>query len=206
MTLYDNLLQEFGYDEPFFTNEILFGEYSKPWIYKELSKLCEQKLIIRFDKGTYYIPRQTILGLSVINPIKVIEKRYIKSSGNVFGYYSGQTLLNRLGLSTQMPNVIEIYTNKESAKIRDVNVGPQKVRLRRSRVDITENNEAVLSFLELMNSIIPNDMNDYKKSIIKHFVDEKSITRKEITSYAFAFPDKVMRNLIESEMIYNVTQ
>ena len=29
---------------------------------------------MRFDKGIYYIPTQTVLGKSILNPRKVIEK------------------------------------------------------------------------------------------------------------------------------------
>ena len=206
MTLYESLLQRFGYNEPIFSNEIIFEDYSKPWIYKELNKLCEQKVIVRFDKGIYYIPKQTMFGISVINPRKIIEKRYIKSDREVFGFYGGQTLLNQVGISTQMPNIIEVYTNNESAKIRDVDIGCQKVRLRKSRVNITESNEAILSFLEMMNSIAPEDIDEDKKSIIVKYVMGKGIKRKDITSYAPSFPDKAMRNLIESEVIYSVTQ
>ena len=148
MSLYRQLLDEFGYNEPFFTDEITYENYSRAWLYKELAKLCDDGAIIRFEKGVYYIPTQTILGASTINPKKVIEKRYIRGAGRVYGYYGGQILMNQLGLSTQMPNVLEVYTNNEASKVRDVDIGRQKVRLRSSRVDVTENNAAVLSFLE----------------------------------------------------------
>lgn len=206
MVLYEKLVEQFGYNEPFLYSEISFGKYSKVWISKELNKLCEQGIVSRFDKGIYYLPMQTPLGPSIINPRKVIEKRYIQASGEVFGYYSGQILLNRLGISTQMPNVIEIYTNNESSKVRDVSVGCQKVRLRRSRVNVTKNNAPVLSFLELMNSVSATDMDTERKNVIIKYMTENGITRKDITQYAPIFPDKTMRNLIESEVIYSVAQ
>lgn len=77
MNLYEYLLITFGTDEPFYTTEISFGEYSKPWLYKELNKLCEEGKIIRYERGLYYIPTQTIFGHSILDPNKVITKKYI---------------------------------------------------------------------------------------------------------------------------------
>ena len=206
MALYQQLLDEFGYNEPFFTDEITYGSYSRAWLYKELAKLCADRSIVRFEKGAYYIPTQTILGASMINPKRVIEKRYIRSAGRVYGYYGGLTFMNQLGLSTQMPNVLEVYTNNEASKFRDVNVGRQKILLRKSRVKVTESNAAVLSFLELMNTLSESDLDDAGKAIITKYIDDNRITRKDITNFAPAFPDRTMRNLIESEVIYHVAR
>ena len=206
MSLYQKMLDQFGYNEPIMAEEISYESYSRAWLYKELNKLCTDGSIIRFDQGVYYIPTKTVLGPSVINPRKVIEKRYIRQGKKVYGYYGGQILMNQLGLSTQMPNVLEVYTNNEATRVRDIDVGRQKVRLRSSRVDITEKNAAVLSFLELMNTLSAEDIDDTGRAIITEYIGKNGIKRKDITGYAPAFPDKVMRNLVESEVIYSVAR
>lgn len=66
-------------------------------------------------------------------------------------------------ITTQMPNVLEIYTNNESSKVREVTVGSQRVVLRRARVEINRDNVPILAFLELMNDITPNMLDDDKK-------------------------------------------
>lgn len=204
MKFFDYLLRTFGANEPIMSNEIIFEDYSKPWIYKQLNTLVSQGKLIRFEKGVYYIPTQTVFGKSLLNPRKVIEKKYISGSDGRVGYYSGVTFQNRLGLTSQMPNVIEIYTNNETSKVRDVFVGSQKVLLRRARTKITDSNVAVLSFLELMNDVTPAFLDDEKKELIREFITVNGITRRKITEYAPVFPDKVMRNLIESEVVYSV--
>lgn len=206
MSLYETLLENYGYNEPVMTNEIVYKNYSRPWIYKELNKLCKNGQIIRYDKGIYYIPTQTILGPSVLNPRKVIEKKYIGNKNNTIGYYSGVTFLNIIGVSTQMPNIIEVYTNKETSTVRDVMVGRQKVLLRKARTTITEDNAAVLSFLEMMNSVSPSFFDDERRQIICEYIEKREISRKAITKYASIFPDKAMRTLVESEVIYSVTR
>ena len=204
MQFFDYLLETFGTNEPIMSNEIEFEDYSKPWIYKQLNALVASGKLMRFEKGVYYIPTETVFGKSLLNPRKVIEKKYISDGKDTIGYYSGVTFQNQLRLSTQMANVIEIYTNNETSKKRDVLVGSQRVLLRRARTKITGSNVAVLSFLELMNDTSPEFLDDERKEIIQDFIKTNGITRKKITEYAPVFPDKVMRNLIESEVVYNV--
>lgn len=206
MTLFESLLQQYGVNEPILSSELSFGGYSRPWIYKQLNQLCEEGKLVRYEKGVYYIPTQTPFGKSLLNPRKVIERKYISQKGETVGYYSGITFQNQLRLTTQMPNVIEVYTNNETTRSRDVYIGKQKVRLRRARTRITAANADVLSFLELMNDLTSDLLNDEKKAIIARFISDRKITRKDISTYAPVFPDKAMRTLIESEIIYSVTQ
>ena len=206
MTFYEYLLQQYGTNEPILSADITFKDYSRPWIMKQLKFLCEEEKLIRFEKGIYYIPTSTVFGRSVLNPRKVIEKKYINDGENTIGYYSGITFQNQLKLTTQMSNVIEIYTNNETTNVRDVMVGKQKVILRRARTNINSTNVAVLSFLEMMNDIVPRSLDSDKKRRIVEYINANGITRKDIISYAAVFPDKVMRNLIESEAIFSVAQ
>lgn len=206
MTLFDYLLQQYGTNEPIVSAQITFKEYSRPWVMKQLKSLCEDGKLIRFEKGIYYIPTDTVFGKSILNPRKVIEKKYINDGENTIGYYSGITFQNQLKLTTQMSNVIEIYTNNETTNVRDVMVGKQKVILRKARTTINSSNVAVLSFLEMMNDITPRSLDSEKKNRIAEYINKSGITKQDIISYATVFPDKVMRNLIESEAIFSVAQ
>ncbi len=206
MTLFENLLNTFGTNEPIMTNEIVYGNYSRPWLYKELNKLCEEGKLIRFERGVYYIPTQTPFGVSVLDPAKVITKKYVNNGKEQIGYYSGITFLNKLRLSTQMSNTIEIYTNNEPSNVREVFVGRQKILLRKSRTTVDNSNAAVLSFLEMMNLVPTGFFDAEKMPIIKKYIAENKITKDKITKYAPYFPDKTMRTLVESQVIYNVAQ
>lgn len=206
MTLFESLLGEYGTNEPILSSDISFRDYSRPWISKQLAQLCEEGKLIRYEKGIYYIPTQTPFGKSLLNPRKVIERKYISRAGETIGYYSGITFQNQLRLTTQMPNVIEIYTNNETTRVRDVFVGKQKVLLRKARTRITASNVDVLSFLELMNDLDPSGLDAEKKLILKQFINDRKITRSDITTYAPVFPDKALRTLVESEVIYSVAQ
>ena len=99
MTLYESLLNCFGYNEPFKTSEIKFEDYSKEKICMEMTKLCKKGKVVRFETGIYYIPKTNKFGTVIFNQSKIVEKKYIKDAERVFGYYSGTELEYRLGLT-----------------------------------------------------------------------------------------------------------
>lgn len=206
MEFFEYLVNTYGYNEAIMLNEIKFKAYSVPWIKKALGRLCAEEKLIRFEKGVYYIPTDTALGKSRLAPEKVIVKKYINNGSGEIGYFSGITFMNRLGLSTQMPNTLELYTNNEPSRVREVSVGGQRVLLRRSRSRIDSGNAAAMSFLELMNFTDAAFYDAEKKKIIAGFIKNNKITRKAIAECAPYFPDKALRTLIESEIIYDVAQ
>ena len=206
MEFFDYLSDTFGTNEPIFSTDIKFEDYSKPWIAKQLTALCESGRLVRFERGIYYIPVNTPFGKSVLNPNKVIERKYIMDKGIASGFYSGMTALNKLGLTTQMPNTIEICTNNETSKLRKIKVNSQNVVLRKARVKITNDNLNVIRFLDIMNTIPTGFFDDDRKTVIIKWLADNKITRSSLLDYVPAFPDKALRNLIESGVIFYVTQ
>ncbi len=206
MTLYESLLNCFGYNEPFKTSEIKFEDYSKEKICMEMTKLCKKGKVVRFETGIYYIPKTNKFGTVIFNQSKIVEKKYIEDGEQVFGYYSGTELEYRLGLTKVKPNTIVIYTNGETTRMRRVMVGSQRIILRKPRTKIDKFNAPVLCFLELMNGIDTETLDEYKRKLISDYITENRITQRQITKYIPYFPDKTCRNLIESEVIYRVPQ
>ena len=204
--LYDYMIETFGFNEPIFVSDIDFKDYSRIWISKELTRLCEEEQIIRYEKGIYYVPQNTIFGRSSLNPNKVIRRKYLSENGKNIGFFTGTTALQQIGLSAQMPNIPEIQTNNESSKLRRVKVGNQAVILRKPRVQINNENIYVLRFLDIMSNASADLLDTEKKEILKKWIDENKITREQVMRFSPAFPDRAMRNLIESGVIYYVTQ
>ena len=64
MLFFDYLFEQFGVNEPIMSNEITFGNYSKPWIYKQLNTLVTEGKLIRFEK--VFITFQQILYLEKV--------------------------------------------------------------------------------------------------------------------------------------------
>jgi hypothetical protein len=56
-------------------------------------------------------------------------------------------------------------------------------------------------------NFVPSDFwGEERLSLITDYIQTTGINRKAISEYAPYFPDKAMRNLVESEVIYRVAQ
>ncbi len=200
----EHLIETFGYNNPFSINEIKYNDFSEIWIYKSIAKLCDEGKVVRFEKGIYYIPKTNQYGVMPFDPMNIIEKKYINDGDKVIGYFTGRYLLYKLGIITTKPATIDIYTNNEAHRKRVTTVGGKRVLLHIARTPIDKFNAGVLSFLELMNGIDIEDLDEYKKKLLADYINEHHITKRKITEYIKYFPNKTCRNLIESEVIYSV--
>ena len=201
-----HLIETFGCNQPFAISEITYKDYSQIWIYKSVAELCKKGEIVHLDRGEYYIPKKNKYGIVPFDPMKIIEKKYIKDNENVQGFYSGKYLLYQLGISKINPKTIEIYSNNETQRSKVVNICGKRLLLHKPRTKIDKFNASVLCFLELMNGIDIETLDEYKRKLITDYIAENRITQKQITKYISFFPDKTCRNLIESEVIYRVPQ
>lgn len=50
----------------------------------------------------------------------LIMRKYIQSKSEIYGYVTGESFANQLGLTTQMPAVIEVVTNREATNGRTI--------------------------------------------------------------------------------------
>ena len=55
-----------------------------------------------------------------VNADTVARYKYVSGGGKVDGFYSGNTFANQLGISTQVPNKVELVSNNMAAKVREV--------------------------------------------------------------------------------------
>lgn len=207
MVLMEKLNSAFKPNTPIFMEEIqtLLSEYSRPRIYQFIAEAVKSGTLIRYDNGVYYIPTKTLLGVSKLNPQKIIEKKYIGSGDSVCGIYGGTLLLNSMGVTTQVPNVIEIFTNNETMRRREVMIGYQKVVLRKSRMPITAKNVELFRLMEFFNSIDINKMDkDTSFAGVVSYIRENGLARDEIIEYAQNFPAKAVKNLLQSGVLYEI--
>ena len=122
------LIENYGYNEPIFLNELKIEGMSDNAVRQSVKRLAMSGFLERYDNGIYYIPKQGgLLGKSYLDPYKVIMRRYVQSKSEKYGYVTGVSFANQLGLTTQVPFVIEIVSNQASAKCREVSVRNQKI-------------------------------------------------------------------------------
>jgi len=94
---------------------------------KSLQRLSKEGFLIRMSKGVYLYPETTRFGIttpSIYEIVKSIAKR-----DNVFILPTGNTALNKLGLSTQVPmNAVFLTTGSTRA----MKIGKRKVLFKHS--------------------------------------------------------------------------
>lgn len=150
---------------------------NKMAIAKILSRLTKEEKINRIEKGVFYKVKKTRFG--VLNPeLEEIIKSEVKSNRKITGYISGAFSYNKLGLTTQIPNVVEIVTEKRKpSKI----IGGIKIKYIQGRVKLTKANIKYLQILDALKNIkkIPdsNVEKSYKilKEKIRDFEDKKKL-------------------------------
>jgi hypothetical protein len=88
----------------------------------ELSRLSKEGTIKRLSKGKYFIPKVSRFGNLGPSEWQILDT-ILKENG---GYFAGETALNRIGISTQVPSVISI---RGARSTRTLTIGSLTVNL-----------------------------------------------------------------------------
>lgn len=204
--LYNYLLDTYKPDEPIFLKNINFKNYTKNSIRQQMKQLTDKGLIARFENGIYYIPTITIFNdKSTLGIDMIISRKYLTENSQRCGYVSGYLLINYLGLTTQVPMVFEIVTNKTKKNIRRTLIKKSRVILRKPRTKVTNENYKYLQFLDAMYIVFTYAEleDDELNEQIHYYMSKANITMEQLEPYLSYYPDKIYRNLLETKVIYH---
>lgn len=199
------LLENYGYNEPIFLNELSIDGLSENAVRQSIKRLVANGFLERYDNGIYYIPKQGgLLGKSYLDPFLVIIRKYVRSKYETYGYVTGISFVNQIGLTTQMPAVIEIVTNKEATNGRTVTVGNQKVRIKKSAVTVSENNADLLQLLDGIRQAEKYTELPMEETIdtMCSYVKQKHFTKEQLSEVSSRLTGATAKKLIEWGMIY----
>lgn len=122
---------------------------------QQVKKLTESGLLKRFDTGIYYMPEKSIFRSgSTFSIDEVIKKKYLLDGYACCGYVGGILFTNQLGLTTQVPGIYEIYTNKATTDYRETELADLRVILRKPHCTVDENNVSIHRFLDLLKEVV----------------------------------------------------
>lgn len=201
MILIDYLLKKYGTNKPILTEELVVSEISYDNLRKQLSRYNSQGIIEKYSQGVYYIPKETILGKSTLSINDVIYRKYISDDNEIYGFFSGLSFYNKLGITTQVPFVYEIVTNKEKSRVRKITLKNKKIILRKPYATINRNNYLEAQFLEFINNANINDIND-NVDILKKYIKDNNLNKNIILDLITNYPSKTSKRLIESRLLY----
>lgn len=206
--LYDYLVQTYGENAPIFVSEIEIDGLSNNTLRQQIKKLTDAGKLKRFDTGIYFIPKKSIFKSgATLSATKVIEKKYLKDKDRICGYLSGYLFMNMMRLTTQVPMVYEVVSNKAASEYRKLVVGNAKVILRKPRVRITDENVRILQFLDLIKDVdlyAEAEGDDLKKQILAYMVS-MNLTFSMLEPYLQYYPDKIYKNMYEMGVLAGVS-
>ena len=148
--LYNYIKDHYKQAEPIFLSDLLRMNINELVLNQQLKELCEKGSLQKYDEEVYFIPKKSKLNLAVgPNADMVARYRFISKGDNVDGFYAGNTFANQIGISVQVPYVIEIVSNNVSDN-GEVLIGNRRFVVRKPVVPITKENVYVLQMLELL--------------------------------------------------------
>lgn len=203
--LKEYLKNNYAFNEPIFISEIQLDGMGDNTLRQTFKRMVQNGELNRFDTGIYYFPAPSrLLKKSYLDPVKVIVRKYIKNEQNVYGYFSGATFANQIGLTSQMPGTLEIVTMKESTKGRDVQIGSQSLRLKRSPIEINKENCGLLQFLTMVAQAEKySELSEIETiALLRNYARKQSYSQSLLHSVLSAISGSTAKKLIEWGIIY----
>lgn len=121
----------------------------KEAIIKALNRLAKNGSITKLAKGKYYKPEQTAFGTLQPETYQLV-KDLLEENGKVVGYLTGYSIYNKLGLSTQVSNLIQIGKNELRTKFKR---GDFTISFLKQKNTITKENIPLLQLLDAIRNI-----------------------------------------------------
>ncbi len=113
-------------------------------VIKTLNRLSKAGKIEKLSKGKFYKPEITEFGKLEPQQYQIV-KDLLEDSGIVIGYLTGYSIYNRLALTTQLSNIIQIGRNNVRPSI---NRNHYKIKFIKQKNTITKENIPLLQILD----------------------------------------------------------
>jgi hypothetical protein len=200
--IYEYIINNYKKGEPIFLSEVPGS--TNDVVRHEMKRLTDEKKLVRLYNGVYYLPYKTILGTEgKVSIDRYIEKKYLFVDGRIIGFYTGLSLVNKYGFTSQNPSVYEICSNDATTKMRKLDVGGNKLVIYKPLALITNDNVRELEFLDLMCIIdkyseLSGD--EYKRKL-REYVKKVGINFDIVKKYISLYPNVVYKNIYEGGLM-----
>lgn len=206
--VYSYIESNYQPNEPIFLSELSVLGMKAVSVRQQMKKLTESGQLKRFDTGIYYIPKKSMFRSgSTLSVDEVIRRKYLADGGNCCGYVGGILFANQLGLTTQVPGVYEIYTNKATTDYRETQLANLRVILRKPYCAIDEKNAETLQFLDLLKEIVDISEVDGEEltNRLIGYMKKKSIGFESMRPFLPYYPERIYKNMYEVGLLNGVS-
>lgn len=206
--VYEYIENKYKPNEPIFLAELDIPDMKPVSVRQQMKKLTEEGRLKRFDAGIYYIPKKSIFRSgSTLSIDEVIRKKYLQDGVNRCGYVGGILFANQLGLTTQVPALYEVYTNKATTEYRETKLANLRVILRKPYCEIDTENAETLQFLDLIKEVVDIsevDGEELTKRLLG-YMKKKNIGFESMKPFLPYYPDRIYKNMYEVGLLNGVS-
>jgi len=208
MSLYEYLQNTYPPNTPIILSDLQIEGMSDVNLRQQIKKLTDTGLLKRYDTGIYFIPGKSIFRSGTqLSCDQVIEKKYLRENDEPCGYISGLLFANQMGLTTQVPMIYDVVTNKATTERRETMLAKNKVILHKPKVPVNKANVSALQFLDLIRDVDAYaEVSDQDiQAKIREYMMRNGIDITKIEPYLQFYPDKVYRNLYKAGVLYGIS-
>lgn len=206
--VYEYIENKYKPNEPIFLAELDIPDIKPVSVRQQMKKLTEEGRLKRFDAGIYYIPKKSMFRSgSTLSIDEVIRKKYLQDGVNRCGYVGGILFANQLGLTTQVPALYEVYTNKATTEYRETKLANLRVILRKPYCEIDTKNAETLQFLDLIKEVVDIsevDGEELTKRLLG-YMKKKNIGFESMKPFLPYYPDRIYKNMYEVGLLNGVS-
>jgi hypothetical protein len=150
----------------------------KEAVIKALNRMVASGKIAKLSKGRYYKPESTAFG-NLLPEQKQVVKDLLEENGKITGYLTGYSIYNRLGLTTQVSNTIQIGKNEVRPNFKR---GRYTIAFIKQRNIITRENILLLQLLDAIRYIKKIPDASVESSCKRFLAIIKNMTDKEFST------------------------
>lgn len=206
--VYEYIENKYKPNEPIFLAELDIPDMKPVSVRQQMKKLTEEGRLKRFDAGIYYIPKKSMFRSgSTLSIDEVIRKKYLQDGVKRCGYVGGILFANQLGLTTQVPALYEVYTNKATTEYRETKLANLRVILRKPYCEIDTKNAETLQFLDLIKEVVDIsevDGEELTKRLLG-YMKKKNIGFESMKPFLPYYPDRIYKNMYEVGLLNGVS-
>jgi hypothetical protein len=203
--IYDYIVNTYKEGEPIFFSDLMVEGVSKPAVSQQLKTLCNHGKLVKYENGIYYIPKQSQLKSSVGPSADMVAKyRFIQRGDHIEGFYSGNTFANQIGITTQVPRIVEIVSNNTNSAPREVTIGNRRFLVKKPVSTVTAENVYVLQMLDLLKDldVYLDDSYEVARPKFAEYIETHGISRTDVNLYIRKYPSIIFKNYYELELDY----
>lgn len=208
MNLVNYLTSIYGYDSPIFIKDVRIGKKSKTAIREEFYRAHKRGELNKDGPGVYSIVNKsnelkpTVTFEKILNDKFLYDVPFVEGMDMFYikGYYSGLSFLNMIGISEQVPAIVEVTTNSTSSKKRYYSALNRVAIIRKARTEITFQNYKILQFLDMFHFLTMDEVKENKELICK-YVETSKISKHQFAQYISLYSAQTMKKITEVGII-----